>query len=192
LDTVHERLARLRFGAGRVELIASLDELRERIAQHLSTDPVADVPALAEPRVDVATALRPASAQTYPELTGRTILVIDDDIRNVFAISSVLGLYRLNVIHAPDGRRGIDTLRAADNVDLILMDVMMPEMDGYATTTAIRRIPQFATLPIIAVTAKAMHGDREKCLAAGVTDYVTKPVDTDELLSVMSRQFPAR
>ena len=111
------------------------------------------------------------------------MLVIDDDPRNVFAISSTLELHGLRVTHARDGRRGIDALRSAPDTDLILMDVMMPGMDGYATMTAIRQMPQYGRLPIIAVTARAMPGDREKSLAAGANDYVTKPVDTDELLA---------
>lgn len=115
--------------------------------------------------------------------------MIDDDVRNVFAITSVLELYGITVIYASDGREGIDTLLATADVDIVLVDVMMPEMDGYATMTAIRQIPQFATIPVIAVTAKAMPHDREKCLAAGATDYVTKPIDTEELLIRMERQI---
>ncbi|WP_041941105.1 HAMP domain-containing protein [Frankia alni] len=118
-----------------------------------------------------------------PGIAGRTVLVVDDDVRNVFAITSILDLYGLRVIHAADGRMGIDALRSNPGIDLVLMDVMMPEMDGYATTTAIRAMPQFADLPIIAVTAKAMPDDRQKCLDAGATDYVTKPVDIEELLA---------
>jgi CheY-like chemotaxis protein len=123
----------------------------------------------------------------HPSLRGKHVLVIDDDARNVFAISSTLELHDLRVTHAGDGRRGIEALRAAPDTDLILMDVMMPGMDGYATMTAIRQMPQFRRLPIIAVTARAMPGDREKSLAAGANDYVTKPVDTEELLACMER-----
>ena len=120
-------------------------------------------------------------------LRGRKVLIIDDDVRNVFAITSILELYGLSVIHAPDGRKGIDTLLASNDIDLVLMDVMMPEMDGYATTEAIRRIPRFTDLPVIAVTARAMPEDRAKSFASGASDYVTKPVDTEELLSCMER-----
>ena len=123
----------------------------------------------------------------HPGLHDKHVLVIDDDARNVFAISSTLELHGLRVTHASDGRRGIEALRAAPDTDLILMDVMMPGMDGYATMAAIRQMPQFGRLPIIAVTARAMPGDREKSLAAGANDYVTKPVDTDELLACMER-----
>ncbi len=94
------------------------------------------------------------------------------------------------MIHAPSGRQGIEALRSGQDIDLVLMDVMMPEMDGYTTTAAIREMPQFADLPVIAVTARAMQGDRDKSLAAGASDYVTKPVDTDELLSCMERWLP--
>jgi signal transduction histidine kinase/HAMP domain-containing protein len=118
-------------------------------------------------------------------LRGRKVLVIDDDVRNVFAITTILELYGMSVIHSPDGRKGIDTLLAGEDIDLVLMDVMMPEMDGYATTAAIRQIPRLADLPVIAVTAKAMPEDRARSLASGANEYVTKPVDTEELLSRM-------
>ncbi len=112
---------------------------------------------------------------------------MDDDLRNAFAITSILELYGLTVIHAPSGSQGIEVLRSGRHIDLVLMDVMMPEMDGYTTTAAIREMPQFADLPVIAVTARAMQGDRDKSLAAGASDYVTKPVDTDELLACIRR-----
>ena len=101
--------------------------------------------------------------------------------------SSILELYGMTVLHAPDGQTGIEMLRATPGIDIVLMDVMMPELDGYATTGAIREIPELVGLPVIAVTARAMHGDRDKSLASGANDYVTKPVDTDELLSCMER-----
>jgi signal transduction histidine kinase/HAMP domain-containing protein/ActR/RegA family two-component response regulator len=120
-------------------------------------------------------------------LRGRNVLVVDDDLRNAFAITSILELYGLTVIHAPDGQQGIGMLRSNRDIDLVLMDVMMPEMDGYATTAAIRAMPECADLPVIAVTARAMQGDMDKSLAAGASDYVTKPVDTEELLTCMER-----
>jgi signal transduction histidine kinase/HAMP domain-containing protein/ActR/RegA family two-component response regulator len=135
---------------------------------------------------------RPApQAGPHAGLNGRRVLVVDDDLRNVFAITSVLELYGLTVVHAPSGQQGIDTLRSDQDIDLVLMDVMMPEMDGYTTTAAIREMPEFADLPVIAVTARAMQGDRDKSLAAGATDYVTKPVDTEELLGCIKRWLPA-
>ena len=116
---------------------------------------------------------------------GKKVLIVDDDVRNVFALTSALEANGMEVLFAENGREGIEALRAAGDVDLILMDVMMPEMDGYETTQAIRKLPEYEKLPIIALTAKAMKGDRERSIAAGASDYITKPVDTDQLLSLM-------
>ncbi|MEU0294502.1 response regulator, partial [Streptomyces microflavus] len=118
---------------------------------------------------------------------GEKVLIVDDDIRNVFALTSVLEQHGLAVLYAENGREGIEVLEQHDDVTVVLMDIMMPEMDGYATTTAIRRMPQFAGLPIVALTAKAMKGDREKAIDCGASDYVTKPVDPDHLLAVMEQ-----
>ncbi|MFJ8942386.1 HAMP domain-containing protein [Streptomyces sp. NPDC102395] len=118
---------------------------------------------------------------------GEKVLIVDDDIRNVFALTSVLEQHGLSVLYAENGREGIEVLEQHDDVAVVLMDIMMPEMDGYATTTAIRRMPQFSGLPIVALTAKAMKGDREKAIESGASDYVTKPVDPDHLLSVMEQ-----
>ncbi|WP_377274062.1 HAMP domain-containing protein [Peterkaempfera sp. SMS 1(5)a] len=123
---------------------------------------------------------------------GEKVLIVDDDIRNVFALTSVLEQYGLTVLYAENGREGIEVLEQHDDVALVLMDIMMPEMDGYATTEAIRSMPQFAGLPIIALTAKAMKGDREKSIEAGASDHVTKPVDTDHLLGVMDHWLRVR
>jgi CheY-like chemotaxis protein/signal transduction histidine kinase len=116
---------------------------------------------------------------------GKKILIVDDDVRNVFALTSVLEASGMDVLYAENGRDGIDTLREHPEVDLVLMDIMMPEMDGYETIRAIRDDEQFRQLPIISLTAKAMKGDREKSIAVGASDYITKPVDTDQLLSLM-------
>ncbi|MBW8806464.1 MAG: HAMP domain-containing protein [Catenulisporales bacterium] len=116
---------------------------------------------------------------------GEKILIVDDDIRNVFALTSVLEQHGCTVLNAENGRAGLEALERADDVALVLMDVMMPEMDGYATMAAIREIDRYKNLPIIALTAKAMRGDREKSIEAGASDYVTKPVDTPHLLTVM-------
>ncbi|MBD2359608.1 response regulator [Anabaena minutissima FACHB-250] len=123
--------------------------------------------------------------QADPVLANRKILIVDDDLRNIFALTSLLESYQMEVLFAENGRDGIETLQANPHVDAILMDVMMPEMDGYETTHYIRQQPQFRTLPIIALTAKAMPGDREKCIEAGASDYITKPVDTEQLLSLL-------
>ncbi|MBV9094465.1 MAG: HAMP domain-containing protein [Streptosporangiaceae bacterium] len=190
LDSAQGRLARLRFGSGPLELLPSLDELRERITLHLSAAQPGQVPALVSEHADAG--LRVAAADGHEALRGRRVLVIDDDPRNVFAITSTLELQGMTVTHAPNGREGIEALLAAEDTDLILMDVMMPELDGYATMTKIRQMPAFAALPIIAVTARAMPGDREKSIAAGASDYVTKPVDTEELLACMERWLAGR
>jgi HAMP domain-containing protein/CheY-like chemotaxis protein/signal transduction histidine kinase len=115
----------------------------------------------------------------------KKILIVDDDVRNVFALTSALEAHEMEVLYAENGRDGIELLRRNPDVDLVLMDIMMPELDGYQTTRAIREEDAFKQLPIISLTAKAMKGDREKAIAAGASDYITKPVDTDQLLSLM-------
>ena len=198
LEGAQARLARLRFGDRALELLPSLDELRERITLRLSAvqpEQVAllvDEPAVAVAATATAAQDAPPPGSGHEALRGKKVLVIDDDARNVFAITSSLELHGMTVLRAADGRQGISALLGMEDVDLILMDVMMPEMDGYATMAAIRQMPRFAGLPIIAVTARAMQGDREKSLAAGASDYVTKPVDTDELLTCMERWLARR
>jgi CheY-like chemotaxis protein len=193
IDSAQARLARLRFGTQPLELLPSLDELRERITLHLSAAQPDQVPALiSEPTVTAAGTRTSALAKGHDALRGRRVLVIDDDPRNVFAITSTLELHGMTVTQAANGRKGIEALLGAEDTDLILMDVMMPELDGYATMNKIRQMPAFAALPIIAVTARAMPGDREKSIAAGASDYVTKPVDTDELLACMERWLTHR
>ncbi len=118
-------------------------------------------------------------------LVGKRVLVVDDDVRNIFALSSVLERRGMEVLTATTGREAIQTLESTDDLAIVLMDIMMPEMDGYETMRAIRAIPTFARLPIVALTAKAMKGDREKCLEAGASDYLAKPVNTEQLLSVL-------
>jgi signal transduction histidine kinase/HAMP domain-containing protein/CheY-like chemotaxis protein len=116
---------------------------------------------------------------------GKRILVVDDDIRNVFALASALEVRGMKVQFAENGREGIERLKENPDIDLVLLDVMMPEMDGYETARAIRNMPRFEQLPIISLTAKAMKGDRDKSIGAGASDYITKPVDMDQLLSLM-------
>ncbi|RYZ26469.1 MAG: response regulator, partial [Sphingobacteriales bacterium] len=118
-------------------------------------------------------------------LAGRSVLIVDDDLRNIFALSSVLERQNMKVSFAENGRDGIEVLENDPSIEIVLMDIMMPEMDGYDTMRAIRSIPRFKTLPIITLTAKAMKGDRDKCIAAGASDYITKPVDVAQLLSLM-------
>ena len=116
---------------------------------------------------------------------GKSVLVVDDDVRNIFALSSVLERRGMKVLSASTGNEAIDLLEATSDVAIVLMDIMMPEMDGYETMRVIRRNPSFRRLPIVALTAKAMKGDREKCFEAGASDYLAKPVNTDQLLSAL-------
>jgi CheY-like chemotaxis protein len=118
-------------------------------------------------------------------LVGRKVLVVDDDVRNIFALSSVLERRGMKVLTAGTGREAITTLESTPDLAIVLMDIMMPEMDGYETMQVIRQNQAFRRLPIIALTAKAMKGDREKCLEAGASEYLAKPVNTDQLLSAL-------
>jgi len=123
--------------------------------------------------------------QTDEALAHRKVLVVDDDVRNIFALTGLLERHQMQVLSASNGREAIDILENTPDVSMVLMDIMMPEMDGYATMKMIRSEPRHKLLPIIALTAKAMKGDREKCLEAGASDYIAKPVNTDQLLSLM-------
>ncbi|MFH1962376.1 MAG: response regulator, partial [bacterium] len=118
-------------------------------------------------------------------LTGKKVLVVDDDVRNLFALTSLLESHNMVVLTAENGKDAIVDLKKNPETDLVLMDIMMPEMDGYETMKEVRKLARFKELPIIALTAKAMKGDREKCLEAGASDYITKPVNTEQLLSLM-------
>jgi CheY-like chemotaxis protein len=119
------------------------------------------------------------------DLVGRTVLLVDDDARNIFALSSVLERRGMKVLTATTGSEAIDLVTSTPELALVLMDIMMPQMDGYQTMAAIRKRPDLQRLPIIALTAKAMKGDREKCLEAGASDYLAKPVNTEQLLSAL-------
>src|SRR5690606_5335243 len=141
-------------------------------------------PAEGEEAADEGPAADPHRAEV---LQGKRVLIVDDDVRNVFALTSALEAHGLRVLYADNGRTGIEKLEANEDVALVLMDIMMPELDGNATTRAIRDMPQYADLPIISLTAKAMQGDRERSLEAGASDYVTKPVDLDHLLNVIQK-----
>jgi CheY-like chemotaxis protein len=118
-------------------------------------------------------------------LRGKRVVVVDDDARNIFALTSVLENQDMEVLTATNGRQAIELINETPDLSVVLMDIMMPEMDGYETMREIRRYPKFRTLPILALTAKAMKGDREKCLQAGASDYIAKPVNTDQLLSLL-------
>jgi CheY-like chemotaxis protein len=122
-------------------------------------------------------------------LSAREVLIVDDDIRNVFSLTGMLEHHGMAVCSAENGRQAIDLLHERRACDIVLMDIMMPDMDGFDTMREIRRHAGFDALPIIALTAKAMKGDRDKCLAAGASDYVSKPVDIEELLALMRRHL---
>jgi CheY-like chemotaxis protein len=173
LETEIRRLARM----GAVRHAESLDRLLEETTLFLhraEND-------LSESQRELLSALR----HNDSTLNGKKVLVVDDDVRNIFALTTVLEQHDLQVVHAENGRAGIEVLLNTKDVDGVLMDIMMPEMDGYETMRAIRQIAEFRSLPIIAVTAKAMKGDRAKCIEAGASDYITKPVDLDQLFSVL-------
>jgi CheY-like chemotaxis protein len=125
------------------------------------------------------------TARTVPELAGAKILIVDDDIRNIYSLTSVLEAHDVEVLHAERGKDGILILEQTPGIDIALIDIMMPEMDGYETMQQIRKRPLLAEVPLIAVTAKAMKGDRQKCLDAGASDYIAKPVDIDLLLALL-------
>jgi CheY-like chemotaxis protein len=118
-------------------------------------------------------------------LRGRKVLVVDDDARNIFALTTVLENHEMEVLSATNGRQAIEIIKETNDLSMVLMDIMMPEMDGYETMREIRKDSRFRTLPMLALTAKAMKGDREKCLEAGASDYIAKPVNTDQLLSLL-------
>ncbi|MFC7549217.1 HAMP domain-containing protein [Plantactinospora sp. GCM10030261] len=141
-----------------------------------ATSPALRTPAAAEPVVT------PASRQ----LDGATVLIVDDDVRNVFALTSALELHGMTVLYSDNGGDGVRLLAEHPEVDIVLMDAMMPDQDGYETTRTIRRNHRFTDLPVVFLTAKAMPGDRESALAAGASDYITKPVDLDELIGLMA------
>ena len=119
------------------------------------------------------------------DLIGRTVLLVDDDARNIFALASILERRGMRVLTATTGNEAIELVESTPEVAIVLMDIMMPEMDGYQTMQVIRANPAFRRLPMIALTAKAMKGDREKCIDAGASDYLAKPVNTEQLLSAL-------
>jgi CheY-like chemotaxis protein len=168
-----KRLAHL----GRVRGVLSADRLLDLVALYFHLKPE-----------DLTEAQRRRIGELHDgdtKLSGRKVMIVDDDIRNIFALMSVLEQHGMVAVSAETGRDAIAKLEDTQDVDIVLMDVMMPEMDGLDTTRAIRRLSRFRDLPIIAVTAKAMKGDRERCIEAGAWDYLSKPVDPDELLGMM-------
>jgi hypothetical protein len=123
--------------------------------------------------------------ETDPALVGKNVLLVDDDARNLFAITTILEQHEMKVVYAENGRQALDKLAERSDIDIVLMDIMMPEMDGYEAMQRIRTERRYSKLPVIALTAKAMQSDREKCIQAGASDYITKPVDPDQLVSLL-------
>jgi CheY-like chemotaxis protein len=162
----------------------SLDRLREEIAPFLHR--------IAAERPRFTPKAPPSPNAEAGRLAGKKILVVDDDVRNLFALMSMLERFQAQVLRAESGQEALRTLEQHPDVDVVLMDIMMPGMDGYETTRSIRRQDHFQYLPIIALTAKAMKGDREKCLEAGASDYLAKPVSSEQLLTHVCAQLSAR
>jgi len=131
----------------------------------------------------------PRLAGDAPALAGKTVLIVDDDIRNIFALTSALEQQGMSVLNAENGVDAVEMLRCKTEVDIVLMDVMMPERDGHDTIRIIRKLEPCKDVPIIAVTAKAMKGDREKCIEAGASDYIAKPLKLDELVALMGARL---
>jgi hypothetical protein len=125
--------------------------------------------------------------ETDTALAARRVLIVDDNIRNIFALTSLLERYQMQILSAENGKTALERLHSNPDIDVVLMDIMMPEMDGYDTMRAIRKLAEFRTLPIIALTSRVMNGDREKCVDAGASDYIAKPVNSVELLSRLRR-----
>jgi CheY-like chemotaxis protein len=170
-------------------------EVREFAAAIIAKEPGASVGLLAttalllhRPEDGLSEAVRNALEAVNdadPALSGKKVLLVDDDARNLFAITTILEQHAMRVVYAEDGQEALRRIEEQPDVDIVLMDIMMPEMDGYEATRRIRTQEQHRTVPIIALTAKAMQGDREKCFEAGASDCITKPVDASRLVSLL-------
>ncbi|HEY0651120.1 response regulator, partial [Phenylobacterium sp.] len=177
LEPDDDKRLRLAVFGGLVRMARTSDQLVDQAALLLHTP----LEAMSAP----AKAKLVQSRHEDAVLAGRRVLVIDDDIRNIFSLASALEEYGIELAYAESGRAGLDILDARSDMDVVLVDIMMPDMDGYETIREIRSRPHAGDLPIVAVTAKAMKGDRQKCIQAGASDYVSKPVDIDHLVSVL-------
>ncbi|MBV9362254.1 MAG: HAMP domain-containing protein, partial [Betaproteobacteria bacterium] len=175
----------LHYEANGGEVVVAIEPDEETTAAPVPT-PIS----LPVPGDRAAPSLGESAGSSPEELQGKKVLVVDDDIRNVFALTSALEQHGMQVLHAESGKEGIELLKHRADIEIVLMDVMMPGLDGLDTMRIIRQLDNYREIPIIAVTAKAMMGDRDKCLAAGATDYVAKPVNIDLLLATLSRTLP--
>jgi CheY-like chemotaxis protein len=177
LPKVEQERVRALMNKGIVKEVQSLERLLDETALFLHRE-VAGLP-------DTQRKMLEKLYQGADSLARKKVLVVDDDVRNIFALTSMLEHHKMEVVSAENGRSAIELLKQQPDIDIVLMDIMMPEMDGFETMRRIRTIKEFESLPMIALTAKAMKGDREKCIEAGASDYVSKPVDIDQLLSLM-------
>jgi CheY-like chemotaxis protein len=177
----HKHLNQLNRRVERTRIASSTAQLQDDIALILHR-PFEQLPLSAQAALQQ---LR----RSDPLLAGRKVVVIDDDIRNIFSLTSALEEHGVELRYAETGRSGIEILQRLPDADAVLVDIMMPGMDGYETIKEVRALPAFGELPIIAVTAKAMKGDRRKCIEAGASDYLAKPVDIDQLVSVLRVWF---
>jgi CheY-like chemotaxis protein len=177
LDAEDDRRLRMAVFTGLARLARTPEQLIDHVALLLH-EPVDKLSASTR-------AMLVQSRHADAVLAGRTAVVIDDDIRNIFSLASALEDYGIELRYAESGRAGLELLDSMPSADMVLVDIMMPDMDGYETIREIRARDRFADLPVIAVTAKAMKGDRQKCIQAGASDYVSKPVDLDQLISVL-------
>jgi CheY-like chemotaxis protein len=179
----YDQAEALTLGRNRAEVVRSAAQAVERLTLHWLTQ----APVAPDPLAETAD-----SGYGQIRFEGEKVLVVDDDVRNVFAMVSALELYGLTALTADNGPEGIELLLRNPDISAVLMDLMMPGLDGYATTARIRSYPEFADLPIIAVTARAAPGDRQRSLAAGTNEHVTKPVEVDQLLSLIKRLITRR
>jgi CheY-like chemotaxis protein len=181
--TISREIARLLGGS--IDVVSALDQGSTFTLYLPAMYMGADALPREESQVVQSEDVAPLPLDVY--FSGQKVLLVDDDLRNLFALRTVLESRNISVLHAENGRVALELLQTHSDIDLVLMDTMMPEMDGLSATRAIRDITQFQSLPIVSLTAKAMKGDREKAIEAGATDYVTKPVDPDKLLAVVHR-----
>jgi CheY-like chemotaxis protein len=172
------RKEELRLGKATRTIVIKEVRSPERLRQEITS-------LLKEPELDAAAKTKGGNGQGDPVLSGKKVLVVDDDIRNIFALTAMLERQGMTVISVDNGMDAIRIAREDDDVSIALVDVMMPEMDGYATMRKMRELPSFKDEPIVALTAKAMKGDREKCIEAGASDYIAKPVNSAHLLSML-------